>query len=277
MPGSSLQTRPLPGFRLNATVSVVFLGIFVLLPVAALLGKSVTLGPVHFWTIITDPRALATYRVTLTTAAVATVFNAGFGMLMAWILVRYRFPGRAFIDALIDVPFALPTAVSGLALATLFSSHGWLGMPLGVLGLKVAFAPAGIAVAMAFTSTPFVVRAVQPVLRALEPEVEEAASILGAGPFTTFRRVILPTLLPALVTGATLAFARSVGEFGAVVFIAGNIPYHTEITALLSFIRLEEFDYAGSAAIATVMLIGSFALMLLVNRLEHWGRRILLA
>ena len=277
MPASSVPMRPLPGFRLNATVSVVFLGVFVLLPVAALLGKSVALGPVHFWTIVTDPRALATYRVTLTTAAAATIFNIGFGMLMAWILVRYRFPGRACVDALIDVPFALPTAVSGLALATLFSSHGWLGTPLATLGLKVAFAPAGIAVAMAFTSTPFVVRAVQPVLRALEPEVEEAASLLGAGPFTTFRRVIMPTLLPALVTGATLAFARSVGEFGAVVFIAGNIPYHTEITALLAFIRLEEFDYAGSAAVATVMLIGSFALMLLVNRLEHWGRRLLLA
>ncbi len=264
----------LPGLGLNATLVVVFLGLFVLLPISALAAKSVALGPAHFWEIITDARALATYRVTLLAAFGATVFNALAGLLLAWVLVRYRWTGRGLLDAIIDLPFALPTAVSGLALTTLFATKGWLGAPLAELGIKVAFAPAGILVAMAFTSLPFVVRAVQPVLQTLEPELEEAALTLGTRPFTIFRRVIFPAILPALATGATLAFARSIGEFGAVVFIAGNIPYRTEITALLAYIRLEEYDYAGSAAVATVMLVAAFAIMLLVNRLENWGRRL---
>jgi sulfate/thiosulfate transport system permease protein len=263
----------LPGFRINALMATAFLGAFVILPVIALLTKSVAMGPHYFWDIVTDSRAVATYRVTLTSAFFATLFNTFFGVLMAWILVRYEFPGRMLLDGLVDLPFALPTSVSGLALATLFSSKGWLGGPLQILHLKIAFAPPGIALAMAFTSLPFVIRAVQPVLRSVDADVEEAAAQLGAGAFTIFRRVILPAILPAILVGATLAMARGIGEYGAVIFIAGNLPYKTEITALLAYIHLDEFDYAGSAAIATVMLVGAFAIMLLIGVLERWAKR----
>ncbi len=270
------STRPyrLPGFRVNAALATAFLGAFVVLPVIALLVKSASLGPHYFWEIVTDSRALATYRVTLTSAFAATIFNSFFGVLMAWILVRYDFPGRALLDSLVDLPFALPTSVSGLALATLFSSKGWLGAPLQVFHLKIAFAPPGIALAMAFTSIPFVIRSVQPVLRSLDADVEEAAAQLGASEFTIFRRVILPAILPAALMGSTLAMARGIGEYGAVIFIAGNLPYKTEITALLAYIHLDEFDYAGSAAIATVMLLGAFSIMLLIGILERWTKRL---
>ena len=217
---------------------------------------------------------MASYRVTISAALEATVFNILFGLLIAWILVRYRFPGRAWLDALVDLPFALPTSVSGLALATLFSTKGWLGAPLlHVLHVKVAYVPLGVAVAMAFTGVPFVIRSVQPVLRSLDFDVEEAATVLGARPFSIFRRIILPAIMPALGTGATLAFGRAIGEFGAVIFIAGNIPYKTEITALLTYIHLDEFDYAGSAAIATVMLLLSFGVMVTVDYLEDASKR----
>ena len=270
----SRRADRLPGFRLHLWLAIGFLGCFVLLPIAALLSKSLSLGPGFFWHAITDARAVASYRVTISAALEATVFNILFGLLMAWILVRYRFPGRAWLDALVDLPFALPTSVSGLALATLFSTKGWLGAPLlHVLHVKVAYAPLGVAVAMAFTGVPFVIRSVQPVLRSLDFDVEEAATVLGARPFSIFRRIILPAIMPALGTGATLAFGRAIGEFGAVIFIAGNIPYKTEITALLTYIHLDEFDYAGSAAIATVMLLLSFVVMVTVDYLEDASKR----
>lgn len=261
----------LPGLRPNGFLAVFFLGMFVLLPISALILKSVSLGPAHFWEIVTDARAVASYHVTLFSAAAAAFFNTGFGLLMSWILVRYEFPGRALLDSLVDLPFALPTSVSGLALATLFSSKGWLGGPLQSLQIKVSFTPLGVAIAMAFTGIPFVIRAVQPVLRSLEVEVEEAALSLGAGPFVIFYRIIIPAIFPALATGATLAFARGVGEFGAVIFISGNLPYKTEITALLAYIHLDEFDYAGSAAIATVMLVVAFVVMVLATSFNRWG------
>ena len=270
----SRRADRLPGFRLHLWLAIGFLGCFVLLLIAALLSKSLSLGPGFFWHAITDARAVASYRVTISAALEATVFNILFGLLMAWILVRYRFPGRAWLDALVDLPFALPTSVSGLALATLFSTKGWLGAPLlHVLHVKVAYAPLGVAVAMAFTGVPFVIRSVQPVLRSLDFDVEEAATVLGARPFSIFRRIILPAIMPALGTGATLAFGRAIGEFGAVIFIAGNIPYKTEITALLTYIHLDEFDYAGSAAIATVMLLLSFVVMVTVDYLEDASKR----
>ncbi|HEY9154503.1 MAG TPA: sulfate ABC transporter permease subunit CysT [Opitutaceae bacterium] len=269
----SRRADHLPGFRLHLVLAIAFLGFFVLLPVAALLAKSISMGPSFFWQTITDARAVASYRVTVSAAIEATIFNSFFGLLMAWILVRYDFFGRGFLDAMVDLPFALPTSVSGLALATLFSTKGWLGEPLKHLHIKVAYAPLGIAVAMAFTGVPFVIRSVQPVLASLEADVEEAAETLGASSFAIFRRIIFPAILPALATGATLAFGRAIGEFGAVIFIAGNVPYKTEITALLTYTHLDEFDYAGSAAIATVMLLLSFAVMVAADYLEGWGRK----
>lgn len=265
----------LPGFGFNATLSIAFLGLFVLLPISALIGKAGADGWGYYWSMISDERAVATYKVTLLAAFVSTVFTAAFGLLLAWILERYIFPGRKLLDAIIDLPFALPTSVSGLALATLFAADGWLGKPiLDIFGLKVAFTPLGIGVAMAFTSIPFVVRAIQPVLRSIDPEYEEAAMSLGASAFTTFRKVLFPSIAPALATGSTLAFGRSLGEYGAIIFIAGNVPYYSEITALLVTIRLDEYDYTGSAAIATVMLGGAFVVMLATNRIQHWGSRL---
>jgi sulfate transport system permease protein len=263
----------LPGFRRNLVFSTGFLGVMVLLPLATLVVKAGELGWPYYWHMITDRRAVATYRLTFTSAAVATVFNIVFGLLMAWILVRYRFPGRRLVDGLIDLPFALPTSVSGLTLAALFAPNGWFGSLLAGWGIQVAYAPPGVAVAMAFTSLPFVVRSVQPVLMNLEPEVEEAAESLGASPPSVFWRIIMPSILPALATGATLAFARSLGEYGAIVFISGNLPYRTEITSLLAYIRLDEFDYSGSAALSTVLLGAAALVILSVNGLQRWNRR----
>ncbi|MGQ3675954.1 sulfate ABC transporter permease subunit CysT [Xanthobacter sp. TB0139] len=271
--GRSGRRHVLPGFRLSLGLTLLYLGIIVLLPIAALLLKSADVGLVRYFEIITSPRTLAAFRVTFSTAAVATLFNMAYGLALAWVLVRYEFPGKRLLDGLVDVPFALPTAVAGLALTALFAKNGWYGAPLAQWGIEVAYAPAGIACAMAFTSIPFIVRTVQPVLEDLEPELEEAAASLGASDLTIFRRVIFPALFPAFLAGASLAFARSLGEFGAVVFIAGNQPFRTEIVALLTYIRLEEYDYAAAAAIAVTMLGIAFILLLVVNLIQAWHHR----
>jgi len=272
--GTRARRSVIPGFRLSLGLTLTYLVLIVLLPIGALLLKAADVGLERYIAIITSPRTLAAFRVTFTTAALATAFNAVYGFALAWVLVRYQFPGKRLLDALVDVPFALPTAVAGLALATLFAKNGWFGAPLWSLaGIEVAYAPAGIACAMAFTSIPFVVRTVQPVLEDLEPELEEAAATLGASDGQTFRRVIFPALFPAFLAGASLAFARSLGEFGAVVFIAGNQPFRTEIVALLTYIRLEEYDYAAAAAIATTLLAIAFVMLLVVNVIQAWHQR----
>jgi sulfate transport system permease protein len=270
-----LSRRVLPGLPLSLGITVLYVSIIVCLPLGALVFKAASLGLEDYWRIVSAPRAVASYRVTIGAAAVATAFNVVFGFALAWVLVRYEFPGRRLLDALVDLPFALPTAVAGIALTTLFAENGWYGAPLAALGIKVAFTPLGIMVAMAFTSLPFIVRTVQPVLEDLEPALEEAALSLGAGEGRIFRTVILPLLMPALLAGSSLAFARSLGEFGAVIFIAGNQPYETEITALLAFIRLEEFDYEAAAAIASVILIAAFIMLAVTNALQARGLRYL--
>lgn len=263
----------IPGFRLSLGLTLFYLALIVLLPLGALVLKAADVGLARYIAIMTSPRTLASFQVTLTTAAAAALFNAVYGLGLAWVLVRYEFPGKRLLDALVDVPFALPTAVAGLALTTLFARNGWFGAPLAQWGIQVAYAPAGIACAMAFTSIPFVVRTVQPVLEGMEPELEEAAATLGASDLTIFRSVIFPTIFPAFLAGISLAFARSLGEFGAVVFIAGNQPFRTEIVALLTFIRLEEYDYAAAAAIAVTMLALAFLLLLVVNAVQTWHQR----
>lgn len=265
---TTLKRRVLPGFRLSLGITLVYAAIIILLPLAALIFKAASLGPADYWRIVSSDRAVASYGVTIGSALVATLFNLVFGLALAWVLVRYRFPGRRIIDALVDLPFALPTAVAGISLTTLFASNGWFGAALGEIGIKVAYTPLGIMVAMAFTSLPFIVRTVQPVLEELDPALEEAGQTLGSSDFSIFRRVILPLLTPALLAGTSLAFARSLGEFGAIIFIAGNQPFSTEITALLAFIRLEEYDYPASAAIASVMLIAAFVMLAVTNYLQ---------
>ena len=267
------RRRVLPGFGLSLGVSLTYVSIIVALPLAAMILKTASLGWEEIWRIVTSPRAMSSYRVTLTTATVATAFNAVFGLLMAWVLVRYRFPGRRLLDALVDLPFALPTAVAGLALVTLFGPNGWYGQVLEPMGIKVAYAPLGIMVAMAFTSIPFVIRTVQPVLEDIAPDVEEAARNLGARPWQIFAFVIWPLILPAFLAGCTLSFARSLGEFGAIVFIAGNIPRVTEVTSLLVYIRLDEFNYPAAAALAMVLLVIAFALLFITNSLQAWALR----
>jgi sulfate/thiosulfate transport system permease protein len=268
-----MRRRVIPGFGVAMGTTALYLGFIVLLPLAALLLKAADLGLAGFVEQTTSPRALAAYRVTLSTAAAATLFNAVFGLMLAWALVRYDFFGKRILDALVDVPFALPTAVAGVALAAVLAENGWIGAPLSLLGIKVAFTPLGIVVAMAFTSLPFVVRTVQPVLAESSAELEEAARTLGAPDGAIFRRVILPTILPALLAGCSLAFARSLGEFGAIIFIAGNQAYYTEVVSLLTFIRLEEFDYPAAAAIASVMLGTALVMLLTVNAIQLWQLR----
>lgn len=267
------QRRVLPGFGLTMGVTLTYLGIIVLIPVAALVVKGAGIGPARFWDILTAPRTLAALRLTLTAAAIATVINAVYGLLMAWVLVRYQFPGKRVLDALMDIPFALPTAVAGLALSALFAGNGWYGAILEPLGIQVVYTLAGVVIAMTFTSLPFVVRTVQPVLEDLDPQIEEAARTLGAEPFPIFRRVVLPVIFPAYLTGITLSFARSLGEFGAVIFIAGNLPMKTEIASLLAVIRLEEYDYNGAAAIALVLLVIALALLAVSNLLQSRALR----
>lgn len=259
----SRSRRLLPGFGLTLGSTLLVTTLAVVLPLGALVLKAAGLSWADYWGYISDSRAISTYRVTLFSAGAATLINLVLGLLAAWILVRYDFPGRRLLDSAIDLPFALPTAVAGISLAALTVPSGPIGALFAPFGIKIAYAFPGIVLAMAFTSLPFVVRTVQPVLEDLEPAYEEAASSLGAGPLTTFRRVVLPEIFPALLSGGALALVRSLGEFGAVVFIAGNLPYQTEITSLLTYVRMDEFDYPGAAALATVIL--AFALLFLVG------------
>ncbi|MGF7161415.1 sulfate transport system permease protein [Rhodoligotrophos appendicifer] len=263
----------LPGFGLALGFTLTYMGLIVLLPLAALVLKTASLGWGEIWAIITEARVLAALRLSFGTAFIAAALNAVFGLLVAWVLVRYRFPGRRLFDAVVDLPFALPTAVAGIALTALYAPNGWIGKLLEPLGLKVAYTPLGIVIALTFIGLPFVVRTVQPVLEDLDRETEEASATLGARRHQTLARVVLPTLLPALLTGFALAFARAVGEYGSVIFIAGNIPYVSEIAPLLIAIKLEEFDYAGATAIATAMLALSFTILLVLNLIQAYGRR----
>ena len=265
--------RVLPGFPLTLGYTLVYLSLVVLIPLSAVFLKAMSLSLEQFWAIISAPRVVASYQLSFGTALLAATINAVFGLIFAWVLVRYRFPGQRIIDALVDLPFALPTAVAGIALTALYAGNGWVGRWLEPLGLKVAFTPLGILVALTFIGLPFVVRTVQPVLEDLDTELEEAAASLGASRSQTFWRVILPVLLPALLTGFALAFARAVGEYGSVIFIAGNVPMISEITPLLIITRLEQYDYAGATAIAVVMLVFSFLLLFLINGLQIWANR----
>jgi len=265
--------RVLPGFGLTLGVSWFYLTLIVLLPLSALFLKTFTLSWEQFWETVASPRVLAAYRLSFGAAFFAALANAVFGLLVAWVLVRYRFPGRALVDALVDLPFALPTAVAGLTLTTLYARNGWYGRHLEAFGIQVAFTPLGIGVALTFIGLPFVVRTVQPVLESLDADVEEAAATLGATPWRTFTHVLFPSVFPALLSGFTLAFARAIGEYGSVVFISGNMPLKTEIAPLLIITRLEQYDYAGATAIAGVMLAASFSLLLTVNLLQRWSHR----
>ncbi|QLI82994.1 sulfate ABC transporter permease subunit CysT [Chitinibacter fontanus] len=272
------QSSVLPGFNLALGYSLLYLSLIVLLPLSALFAKTMGLDWSSFWATVTEARVVATYKVTFGASLIAALINLFVGLLIAWVLVRYPFPGKRFIDALVDLPFALPTAVAGIALATLYAPNGVLGEPLEKIGIKVAFTPLGIVLALTFITLPFVVRTVQPVLEDMEKELEEAASSLGATRWQIFSKVILPTIFPALLTGFTLAFARAIGEFGSVIFIAGNMPFKSEITPLMIISKLEQYDYMGATAIAVVMLVVSFGLLLLINGLQWWmakrlGRR----
>jgi sulfate transport system permease protein len=268
-----LRRSVIPGFGLALGITVLYLGAIVLLPLCALILKASDVGLTQLWGILSSPRTLSALRVTITMALAATAFNAVYGLLLAWVLARYEFPGKRLLDALVDVPFALPTAVAGLALTALFSKNGWFGGPLEAIGIKVAYAPLGIAIAMAFTSIPFVVRTVQPVIEDLGSDVEEAGRSLGANDFQILWRVIFPAIFPAFLAGCSLSFARSLGEFGAVIFIAGNQPMKTEIMALLTYIRLEEYNYQGAALIAAMMLLLSFVMLLITNGVQAWHLR----
>ena len=263
--------RVLPGFGLSLGCTIVYLSLLVLLPLSGLAFKSSSLDWAQFWDIASGERALASYRVTFGASLLAALINALFGLIVAWVLVRYNFPGKRLVDSLVDLPFALPTAVAGITLATLYAGNGWIGRHLEPLGVKVAFTPLGIVVALTFISLPFVVRTLQPVIEDIEPEIEEAAATLGASRLQTFTRVILPGVFPALLTGSTLAFSRAIGEYGSVIFIAGNMPLISEITPLLIIAKLEQYDVVGATALAGVMLVISFALLLTVNALQWWA------
>ena len=267
------RRRVMPGFGLSMGVALTYFALVILLPIVAMAIKTASLGWEQYWKVITAPRSLASFRITVTCALAATVVNAFVGLLFAWVLTRYRFPGRRLLDGLVDLPFALPTAVAGVTLVTLLGPNGWFGRILEPLGIKVAYMPLGIMVAMFFTSIPFVVRTVQPVLEDVSADVEEAARTLGARPWQTFAFVIWPLILPAFLAGATMSFARSLGEFGAVVFIAGNIPMVTEVTSLLIFIRLDEYSYGSAAALASVLLVTAFVLLFVTNSLQAWALR----
>jgi sulfate transport system permease protein len=264
----------LPGFGLAMGFTLFYLSLIVLLPLSTLFWKSASLGPAGIWAAVSAPRVVASYKLTFGASLAAAAVNALFGLVVTWVLVRYRFPGRRLMDALVDLPFALPTAVAGIALTTLYAPNGWLGEPLARLGIKAAFTPLGITLALTFIGLPFVVRTLQPVLENLDPEVEEAAASLGANRLQTIVRIVLPALLPAWLTGFALAFARALGEYGSVVFIAGNMPMKTEITPLLIITKLEQYDYAGATAIAAVTLLASFAILLGINRLQTWTARL---
>jgi len=262
-----------PGFGLTLGFVLVYLSLIVLLPLAALVLKTAGLGWAGFVAVATDERTVAALWLSFSVSLAAAAINAVFGLIIAWVLVRYRFPGRRILDAMVDLPFALPTAVAGIALTAIYAPNGWLGQYLEPLGIKVAYTPLGILVALIFIGIPFVVRTVQPVIEDLDAEVQEAAATLGAGRLDTLFRIVLPTLVPALLTGFALALARAVGEYGSVIFIAGNIPYVSEIAPLLIVVKLTEYNYAGATAIATLMLLISFVLLLVINLLQAWSRR----
>lgn len=265
------QPSVLPGFGLTLGFALFYFSLIVLIPLSGLFIKTTTLTWEQFWHTVTEPRALASYRLTFGASFVGALINGIFGSVVAWVLVRYRFPGRSIVDALVDLPFALPTAVAGIALTAIYSSNGWIGRYLEPLGLKVAFTPLGVLVALTFIGLPFVVRTVQPVLQDLDLEVEEAAVTLGASRWQTFKAVIVPELWPALLTGMAMAFARAVGEYGSVIFIAGNMPLKSEITPLLIMTKLEQYDYAGATALGVVMLVTSFLLALAINAIQWLG------
>ncbi|MBA9083595.1 sulfate transport system permease protein [Fontibacillus solani] len=273
MKKSTSQRGVLPGFGLTMGYSVLYLSLVVLIPLSALLLNSTGLTWEKFWSVATDSRVLASYKVSFLTAAAAGLIDAVLGLLLAWVLVRYEFPGKKLFDAMIDLPFALPTAVAGVSLTAIYSSKGWIGSIFESIGIKIAFTPIGITLALMFIGIPFVVRTVQPVLQDLDAEVEEAAATLGASRLRTFRTVILPELLPPLLTGFALAFARGIGEYGSVVFISGNMPMKTEIAPLLIMSKLEQFDYAGATAVALMLLLISFVLLLLINSLQKRMRK----
>jgi sulfate transport system permease protein len=267
------RRRVLPGFKLTLGYTLLYLSLIVLIPLSALVFKTFTLTWDQFWSAVTGPRVLASYRLTFGASLFAALVNGVFGLLIAWVLVRYKFPGKRIVDALVDLPFALPTAVAGIALTALLAGNGWIGQYLEPLGIKLAFTPAGVVIALIFIGLPFVVRTVQPVLEDTEKELEEAAACLGATRLQTFTRVIFPAIAPALLTGFAMAFARAIGEYGSVIFIAGNVPMISEITPLIIIGQLEQYDYAGATAVAVVLLLISFVLLLVINALQGWQRR----
>ncbi|HUX05805.1 MAG TPA: sulfate ABC transporter permease subunit CysT [Acidobacteriota bacterium] len=267
------QHSVLPGFGLSLGFALLYLSLIVLIPLSALFFYTATTTWDKIWATITNPRVVASYRLSFGAALASALINGVFGFIVAWVLVRYRFPGKKIIDAMVDLPFALPTAVSGITLTALFAGNGWIGSLLKPLGINVAFTPLGVVFALTFIGLPFVVRTLQPAIQDLADDAEEAAACLGAGRFQTFVRVIFPALFPSLLTGFSLAFARALGEYGSVVFIAGNMPMKTEITPLLIITKLEQYDYTGATAIALVMLIASFLLLLLINLLQWWNMR----
>jgi sulfate/thiosulfate transport system permease protein len=268
------QWSVLPGFGLTMGITLLYLSLIVLIPLAGLFVKSASLTPDQLWRTVASPRAIAAYQLSLGASLAGAAINAAGGLLVAWVLTRYHFPGRRLVDGLVDLPFALPTAVGGIALTTAYSANGALGAFLEPLGVKVNFTPLGVVIALTFIGLPFVVRTVQPVLASIEVQLEEAAATLGAGRLQTFARVVFPALLPAVLTGFALAFARGLGEYGSVVFISGNMPMRTEIAPLLIMTRLEQFDYAGATAIGIVMLLASFAMLLVINLLQGWAARL---
>lgn len=272
-PTGRTARRVLPGFRLTLGYTLFYLTLVVLIPISALFFKTFSLTWDQFWTAVTSERVMASYRLTFGASLIAALVNLVFGLLLAWILVRYSFPGKKIVDALVDLPFALPTAVAGISLTALLASNGWIGQYLEPLGIKLAFVPAGVVIALIFIGIPFVVRTVQPVLEDFEKELEEAATSLGANRLQIFTKVILPHIAPALLTGFAMAFARAIGEYGSVIFIAGNVPLVSEITPLIIISKLEQYDYAGATAVALVMLVISFVLLLVINALQAWQRR----
>lgn len=271
--GHNLFRRVLPGFPLTLGYTIVYLSLIVLIPLSAVFLKASTLNWQEFWAVVTSPRVVASYKLSFGASVVASMINAIFGFIFAWVLVRYSFPGKRIVDALVDLPFALPTAVAGISLTAIYAGNGWVGSLLEPLGIKIAFTPLGVLVALIFIGLPFVVRTVQPVLEDLDTELEEASASLGASRWQTICHVILPVVTPALLTGFALAFARAVGEYGSVIFIAGNIPMMSEITPLMIITKLEQYDYAGATAIAAVMMIISFALLLAINSLQAWAAK----
>jgi sulfate transport system permease protein len=272
-PRKRASRRVLPGFKLTLGYTLLYLSLIVLIPLSALVFKTFTLSWAEFWAAVASPRVEASYQLTFGASLLAALVNAFFGLLLAWVLVRYTFPGKKIVDALVDLPFALPTAVAGISLTALLAGNGWVGQYTEPLGIKLAFNPNGIVIALIFIGLPFVVRTVQPVLEDAEKELEEAATCLGASRWQTFRYVIFPTIAPALLTGFAMAFARAIGEYGSVIFIAGNMPMVSEITPLIIIGKLEQYDYAGATAVAVVMLVISFILLLVINALQAWQRR----